>query len=243
MATNLVNNISVGQLNACVVRAARLDADCGPTGGINGGIVTAALVTMSANPVVEDGTIFEPKSGCGNILFTFEQEDRIKRYTITGEFGFTDWELMALLFGGTLILGRAAGSYSGKVVGYADPLYNIAPRNGVYLEVITTAVTEGGNGCVNASLGASTPIAAVGHIFGKARLRAGDVTFANEVQKLMFSGTSTNNPNMTNGPWNDYPGAGYVANSAHVQVGYSQTEYDAIVATIGYGYKDIPAGS
>jgi len=242
MATNLAGNISLGQLNACVVRAARLDADCGPTGGVNTGIVTAALVTMTAAPVVEEGAVFEPKNACGNILFTYEQDDRIKRYTISGEFGFFDFEAMALLFGGSLVLGRAAGSYSGKVIGYADPLYNAAPRNGVYLEVITTAVTEGGNGCVNAFPSGAVPVA-IGHIFGKVRLRPGDANFANEVQRLAFSGTGTSNPNLTNGPWNDYPGAGYIPNSPHVQVGYSQVEYDAIVAAINYGYKDIPAGS
>ena len=61
MATNLVNNISVGQLNACVVRAARLDADCGPTGGINGGIVTAALVTTQPTTLPSTKTTVHAK--------------------------------------------------------------------------------------------------------------------------------------------------------------------------------------
>lgn len=240
MPTNLAGNVAIGQLNACVVRAARLDADCQPTGGVNGGIVTTALVTLNADPDIEEGTVFEPKNGCGSILFTYEEENKIKRYNISGEFGFHDYEMMALLFGGTTILGRAGGAYAGKVIGYADKLYSAAPGNGVYLEVITQAIYEGAGSCVAA--GATAPFA-VGHIFGKVKLAPGASNFANEVKLLTFSGTGTNNPQLYNGPWNDYPGAGYIPNSPHVEVGYSQAEYAAILATARQGFVDLPAGS
>src|SRR5688500_3996315 len=123
MATNIAGNVCIGQLNACVVRVAPLDADCTPTGGTNGGLVTAALVPLTADPDLEAAQMFEPKNACGSILFTSETEARIKRYNLSGEFGLFDWELMKAMFGGDLVLGRAAGSYSGKVIGYADRLY------------------------------------------------------------------------------------------------------------------------
>jgi hypothetical protein len=238
--TNLAGNVAIGQLNACVVRAARLDSDCSPTGGANGGIVTAGLVSLNAEPDIETGTVFEPKNACGDIMFTYEQEDKIKRYNLSGEFGFHDYEMMALLFGGSVILGKAGGSFAGKVVGYADRLYSDPPRNGVYLEIITTAIYASAGSCV-ASDG-STPVA-IGHVFGNAKLTRGASNFGNEVKLLTFAGKSTNNPNLYDGPWNDYPGAGYAPNSPYFEVGYTQAQYDAILADIADGYQTLPAGS
>lgn len=240
MATNFAGGVCIGELQACIVRAARLDPDCTPTGGVNGGIVTAGLVTLTAEPDVEEGTVYEQKNACGDILFTYEKDDKIKRYTLSGELGFSDFEMMALLFGGSLILGAAGGSYAGKVIGYADPLYNAAPRNGTYIEVITTAIVEGAGSCVNPS--SATPVA-YGHVFGKAKLRPGTQNFSDDIKRVTFSGKSTNNPNIYNGPWNDYPGAGYAPSSPHFVVGYSQSEYDAIAASVDCGYQDLATGS
>lgn len=240
MSTNLAGGVNIGELQACIVRAARLDADCSITGGTSGGIVTAALVTLTADPDVEEGTVYEQKSACGDILFTYEKDDKIKRYNISGEFGFSDFEMMALLFGGSTILGKGGGDYAGEVIGYADPLYTAAASNGVYLEVITTAIEEGAGNCIAA--GSAHPVA-IGHIFGKVKLRPGAQNFGDDIKRLTFSGKGTNNPNIYNGPWNDYPGAGYAPNSPHIAVGYSQTEYDAIAAAVSAGYVDLPAGS
>ena len=240
MATNLAGGVCIGELQACIVRAAALDADCTPTGGVNSGIVTAGLVTLTADPDIEEGTVYEQKNACGDILFTYEKDDVIKRYTITGELGFADFEMMALLFGGSTVLGKAGGTFPGKVIGYADRLYNAARRNGVYLEVITTAIGEGVGDCVTGVGGA--PVA-IGHIFGKCKLIAGSQAFADDIKRVAFTGKATNNPYLYNGPWNDYPGAGYTPNSAHVAVGYSATEYAAIAAQVSCGYKDTPVGS
>lgn len=240
MATNLAGAVCIGELQACVVRAAALDSDCTPTGGTNGGIVTAGLVTMTADPDIEEGTVYEQKNACGDILFTYNKDDVVKNYTFTGEFGFSDFEMMALLFGGSLILGAGGGPFAGKVIGYADRLYTAARRNGVYLEVITTTVTQGAGDCVVA--GSTAPFA-IGHIFGKVKLVPGSQNFADDIKRVAFTGKGSNNPNLFNGPWNDYPGAGYAPNSPHIAVGYSEAQYNAIVAAIHCGYADLAAGS
>lgn len=242
MATNLAGGgVCIGELNACVLRVAALDSDCGPTGGADTGIVTAALATLTADPDIEQGQVFEPKNGCGQIVYTFRQEDRIKRYNISGELLFFDYEMMALMFGGSTILGRAGGSFSGKVIGYADRLYNAASRNGIYMEVIRQVVTPNSSDCVQTA-GVATP-AAVGHIFGKCRIVPGSMKFENDVARVTFSGYAENNNWLTNGPWNDYPGVAYVPNAPHVEVMYSQSEYNAILAVVGCGYQALPAGS
>lgn len=241
MATNLAGNVSIGQLNACVVRVARLGPDCHPTGGINSGVVTAGLATLTADPEIEEGTVFEPKNACGSIAYSYRQEDRIKRYNLSGEFLFFDYEMMEILFGGTLILGAAGGPYAGKVIGMADRPFSAAARNGVYLEVITQAITADGGDCAQGTGGAP---AYVGHIFGKAKLTPGSRTFENDVARVTFTGSSDANPWLTNGPWNDYPGAGYIPSAGHVEVGYSTVQYNAILAQITAGYAaNLPAGS
>lgn len=240
MASNLAGGVCIGELQACIVRAANLDADCTPTGGTNGGIVTAGLVTLTADPDVEEGTVYEQKNGCGDILFTYEKDDVIKRYNISGEFGFSDFEMMAMLFGGQTILGKAAGAFAGEVIGYADRLYTAAPRNGVYLEVITTAIAEDSGGCT--VVGSEAPYA-IGHIFGKVKLVPGAQNFGDDIKRVLFSGKGTNNPNLYNGPWNDYPGVGYAPNSPHIAVGYSHVEYEAIAALVTCGYQDLATGS
>ena len=128
MATNLAGSINLGQLNACIVRAARLNANCVPTGGVNSGIVTAGFITLTAEPDIEEGQVFEPKNGCGALIYTYEDENRIKRYNLSGEIGLFDYEMMALLFGGSLVLGKAGGTYAGKVIGYADKAPASPPR-------------------------------------------------------------------------------------------------------------------
>lgn len=240
MASNLAGGVCIGELQACIVRAARLDSDCTPTGGVNGGIVTAGLVTLTADPEVEEGTVYEQKNACGDLLFTYEKDSKIKRYSLSGEFGFSDFEMMALLFGGSTVLGKAGGGFAGEVIGYADPLYTSAGTNGVYLEVITTAIAEGAGNCVIP--GSEAPYA-IGHIFGKAKLRSGSLNFADDIKRVTFAGMSTNNPSLYNGPWNDFPGAGYAPNSPHIAVGYTQAQYEAIAATVTCGYVDLPAGS
>lgn len=240
MSTNIAGPVNLGEMNACVVRAARLDADCSPTGGTSGGIVTAGLVTLTADPTISEGQTFEQKNACGTVLYTTTEDDKVTGYTFNGEFAFSDFEMMAMLFGGGTILGKAGGSFAGKVIGYYDPAYNAAPRNGCYLEVITTTLAEGAGNCISSSIAA--PVA-LGHIFGKVKLTPGSQNFANDLKRVAFTGKGVNNPSLYDGPWNDYPGAGYIPSTSHVVVGYSQTEYDAILAAVNIGFVDLPVGS
>lgn len=244
MATNLVGPVCIGKGNACIVRVAALNVDCHPTGGLNSGIITAGIVDMTADPEIETGTVFEPKNGCGSTMYVYRQEDRLKRYNLSGRFTFFDYEMMSLLFGGTLILGAAGGDFAGKVIGYADRLFSAAPRNSIYLEVISQVFTSDSGDCAQTVGTADTP-AAIGHIFGKAKLLPGSRTFENDVAYLTFTGYAENNNWLTNGPWNDFPGAGYIPNSPLVEVEYTQAQYTALLAQVGCGWtpSNLPTGS
>ena len=240
MPSALPAAVNIGQYNACVVRVAKLDTDCTPLGGNSSGWVTAGLLTMTATPDVEEGTVFEPKTACGAIAYSIEDPDRIKRYNLTGEFVFFDVEGMEIMFGGTVVVGASGGDYASDNIGYAVPDYNSPNTNGVYFEVITQAVAEGAGDCVSSSGGYPTYH---GHIFGKTLLTPGDVTFENDVARLGFTGKARSNPALYDGPWNDYPGEGYIPTSPYVRVGYSAAEYAVIEATVAPGYADLPAAS
>lgn len=240
MASNLAGGVCIGELQACVLRLARLNSDCRPTGGTSGGIVTAGLVTLTADPVLKEAKEYEQENGCGALLFSFESEDKIKGYRLSGELGFSDFEAMALMFGGDVLLGKNTGDFSGEVIGYYDPVYTSPSRSGIYLEVITTAIESGSGDCFTSS--GSTPVA-IGHIFGKVKLTPGQKTFADEIKRVTFTGQSRNNPNLYDGPWDDFPAAGYIPNSPHIEVGYSQDEYDAILDVVQCGFVDLPTGS
>jgi hypothetical protein len=241
MASNLPGGTCIGQHSVCLLRASKLDSDCSPFGGADSGIVTIGIVTLTATPDIEEGVVIEPKNGCGTIAYTYTEEDKIKRWNLTGELVYHDWEAFLILFGGRQVVGAAGGTYAGMNIGHTPPDYTTtAQRNGVYLEVITKAVSAEAGDCATA-VGGHTPY--VGHIFPKAKLYPGDQTFAEGARNVTFTGTAVRNPNIFNGPWNDYPGAGYLRAEPYTTVGYSQSQYDAIIAVADCGFQTLPAAS
>jgi hypothetical protein len=242
MASTLPSLIELGQLNAALIRAARLDADCSPTGGTNSGWSSIGLATATATPDIEEGAVVRPKNANGVSFYTFSNDDVINGYNLTGEFIVFDVEGMELLFGGEVILGAAGGDFAGDSIGYASPGVTSTPNNGVYLEIITQQVARGAGDCVTVG-SAFAPY--VGHIFPKARLTLGERTFEEDAARLAWTAKVAANPSLYNGPWNDWPGAGYIpAYSPYIQIGYTSAQYEVILAAAANaGYKTLPAGS
>jgi hypothetical protein len=241
MASNLAGDICVGQHSVCIVRAAVLKPNCRPLGGVDSGFVSAGIITATASPQLREGQTFEPETGCGRIAWTYEQPDQIRSFDVSGELTFFDHEMMEILFGGELIVGGSQSDFSGEVIGWAAPNYTDDPPPPIYLEFITLTAAEGLGNC-QASVEDSVP-SAVGHIFGKVRLAPGDRTFAAEAATVAFSGNAVANPNLFDGPWNDWPGTDPIPNSPYVQVSYSLDEYEAIADLAACGYQTLPSGS
>jgi hypothetical protein len=240
MATNLAGGVCLGQHSACILRAAKLATDCSPLGGADSGIISNGISTITVSADVQDAIVFEPVNGCGDIAFTYEKPARVRRRNITGELIFHDWEMMETLFGGSLVIGSAGSDFPTDVIGWAEPDFTEDDPDPVYFEVIVRTAARGAGEC---SVGGAEVPYAVGHIFGRARLTLGDRTFENDVANVAFTGVSASNPALFNGPWNDYPGVGYIPTSPWVQVAYSRAEYDAIADLAGCGYKTLPAAS
>lgn len=240
MPSNLPAAVNVGQIQACVFRVARLAADCSPAGGDCSGYVTAGLATFTSSPDVEEGTRIEPKNACGSIVYTYESPNIVKRHNLSGELYFFDPEAAYVLFGGEVVVGGSGSDFAGEAIGWASPNYTDPFTEGVYLEIITRNIGEGAGDCATADGGFP---AYTGHIWGKAKLVIGDRTFEEDAARLTFTGTATGNPNLFNGPWNDWPGDAYIRNTPYQWISYSADEFEAILADAAPGCADLPTAS
>ncbi len=232
MASNLAGATVIGQHSLCLVRAASLDADCSPLGGADSGWSSLGLITLSDSVEAADDFVLEPENGCGKTLFTYTDPGDITRHNLSGDFGYHDWEMMKLLFGGSTVLGKAGGPYPGKVIGWQEPGAGANPP-AVYFEVITQNISGTSGECVS---GVSGFPPYQGHIYGRAKFRRGDRTFERDTGLISFTAVATSNPNLATGPWLDWPGTGVVGNTMYQTVGYSQAQFDTMVALAGAGY-------
>jgi len=240
MASALPGDICVGQHSVCIIRAALLNSDCTVVGGVDSGFITTGIITATASMELQEGQSFEPINGCGDIAWTYDTPDKIRRVNLTGELAFFDHELMALMFGGSLVVGDTGTPYDGDNIGWAAPNYTEAAPDPLYVEFITKTAGEGVGECADAA----QPFPPyVGHIFGKSRFVPGDRTFAAEAATVAFTGFSVANPNLVDGPWDDWPGTGDIPNSPYIQVSYSEAEYDAIADLAACGYQTLPANT
>lgn len=237
MASALPGDICVGQHSVCLVRAALLGADCTPVGGADTGIVTTGIITATASPEFQDGASFESTNGCGDLAWVYETKRKIRRYNVSGELTYFDHEAMSLLFGGDLVVGDTGTGFAGDNIGWAAPWYTDEQSPDVYLEFITLTAGEGVGDCGNP--GDPFPVAH-GHIFPKVGLVPGERTMEFDAATLSFEGSSVNNPNIADGPWNDFPGVGGIPNSGYIQVSYSAAEYAAIAALAACGFAVTP---
>lgn len=241
MPSNLPTAENVAISGVCLFRVARLDSDCSPLGGNGSGYVTIGIADFTASPNVQEGTEIVATNGCGQVMYRTKRPDRIVGYDLSGNLTFFDVEAMFQMFGGSAILGAVGGDFAGDTIGWASPNYDTPNTNGVYLEVISQTLAEGAGDCISTAGGRPTHL---GHIFGKTILVPGDLNLTEgDAITLPFTGSSSANPNLYDGPWNDYPGAGYIPSSPYIAVGYSQSEYDAIFADAAAGAADLPAGS
>lgn len=240
MPTALPTNENVGATGVCLFRVARLNSDCSPVGGNDSGYVTAGIVDMTASPDIQEANVVAPTTGCGVVAYRKTRAPRLNGYNIAGNLLFFDDEGLFQMFGGVVITGRTGGDFAGESIGWASPNYDDPEPNGVYLEVITEVVAEGAGDCIASGGGRPTH---VGHIFGKVLLAPGELSFQDGAIQMPFAGPASSNPNLYDGPWNDFPGEGYIPARPYVKVGYSQAEYDAIVATVAAGRQDLPAAS
>ena len=248
MATALAGSQAIGQYDVCILRAGRLNADCSPYYGSNGGIITAGIVDMTASAELKAGANVELENGCGELLLNVAKRDRVKFRNLSGSFGLFDYEMMEILFGGHLIHGAAGTDFAGEVIGWGEPGIDDDDPNPCVLEVIVKNAGKGLGACQTPGSSTDYPTY-TGYIFPKCALTFGERSFAQGGQTLTFTGKSEQNPNYGSGPWRDWDNTAaevFPTTSPMVMVGYDNLA--AILATSGLsearvGYVSTPAAS
>lgn len=236
MATNLAGGFCIAQAKLCYLRVGSLTTTCAPAVGANAGVVTDGIVTLTRSAEIEEGQEYQFKNGCGQIKAQSNDVDRLKWYNLTGEIFTMDYELMQIMFGGSLITADVGEDYAGKTIGYCRPSGSALATNGVSVELWVETVIGTGGGC---STDATAP-QYVRHVFPRVTFIEGDRTFENDGARFTFDGKAYENPAWGNGPWNDYPGV-YPActDSAHFE--FIEQEVPANVLDATCGYITVPA--
>lgn len=182
----------------CAIRASRLSTSCEHVAGATGAVATSAIIRMQSSPEYSQGADFELKDGCGRIAVALRDCDQLKRMNLQLEVCTRDPALVELLTGATLITdGSDTIGFSRRGIGAACP----APAS---IEIWTKTASVNNN-CPPVAVGDYADAKWWRVIWPKATFTLGDVSFANEVATMMFTGYAENNPNFTNGPFNDVP--------------------------------------
>lgn len=106
--------VCAGQAQACLIRAAELDATGHPDAGLSM-YVSDALVSLAWTPQVTTGAEISQLDGCGNKCTQYKAPDTLDRLNLTLTICSPDPELQAMLAGGTVhVLGT-------DTVGYGTP--------------------------------------------------------------------------------------------------------------------------
>ena len=248
MTTALAGAQSIGQYDLCLFRVGRLNADCSPFYGANGGIITAGVIDMTASAEIKAGATVELENGCGDLLVNVAKRDKVKWRNLSGNIGLFDYEAMEIMFGGSLIHGKSGTDFAGEVIGWAEPGVDDADPNPCVLEVIVKNAAKGLGACQTTGSASDYP-AYTGYIFPKCQLTFGERSMAAGGQTWSFTGKSENNPNFGSGPWRDWDNTAaevFPSGSPMVIVGYDNLA--AILSTSGLsaprsGYVATPAAS
>jgi len=231
----MLSDVCIGQHSVCLLRAAKVSHAGVPVGGAGSGIATAAVVSGAATLEITRPDFGDVTTVRGVQAYVPNPIPRYIAANIDVEIAVFDFSAMALLSGGTTLIGGSASDLTGDPIGWAAPAQTATPPLPIYLEFITRAVPD------DAAL-ATESIGYVGHIFGSAHLAVVSRNYALEAATLQLSGRSIPNPNLGAGPWNDWPGTGNVPASAYIQIGYTVDEFDAIADEAACGLLTLPDG-
>lgn len=218
-------NDCLPSLQFCALRVARLDSNGVPTPGANNLYVSDKMGTMTATPVYREGDAFESVSGCGDLVVSFKDQNRLQRITVELGLLVPDPELTELLAGGVVIDNGTPGGG----VGYGAPdLLVAATPNGVSIEAWTKRISQDG------AQDATYPW---WHwVFPRVYLDLGAKNFQNGTMDNPFAGWGIENPNWYDGPEQDWP---------DTQESYRVFSYLPMPAsdfpTVECGYQNTPA--
>jgi hypothetical protein len=185
----MANEECAGQAQACLIRAARLNADGSPDEGPGNLYVSSGLISIEWSPDVATGDELEALDGCGNECVFFRAPDRIRKLDLTLTMCAPEPELMEILAGGTV------HALSATTKGYGIPGTGTVGEgvNDVSLELWQNIIRDG------------SIIGQARYVFARTRnWRRTGSTHQNDILDVTLEGFAVNAGLWGEGPGNDW---------------------------------------
>ncbi len=218
--------------DVCFMRVSQLTAAGAPQPGAGFGYVTDTQQKATIGLTIKAGTQFDQINGCGAVLASIKEADKITGATISVDIAKWERDLLHLMTGGTTF---ATGGHTGgwQVAKIAD-----GTPNPVCIELWSKAI----DGSAAAVTAISTPNAAY-HVFVLPFVTCTfqPFTLQNGFSGFTISGVGAENTAATaNGPFNDWPS--WVAGKGGITAVIGEFE-TGTVPTAACGVTSVPSGS
>lgn len=184
------------QVQACIIRVAKLNADGTPLVGASSAVISDALVSVAFEPEYQDGAEITQDNACGDRVIDYKAPDIFRWGNITIDLATPDPYLSALLSGGTALEGSVAPDTDR--VGFAAPALGTLPENPISVELWAKRPDK-----ATGSLDALSPYARWAYPLVK-NLRLGAHTHENGAILPQFTGQAFENPAWVDGPFGDW---------------------------------------
>jgi hypothetical protein len=185
------------QVQACLIRVAKLGPDGVPVVGTKSGYISDALVSVAFSPEYEDGAEITQDNACGDRVIDYKAPDIFRWGNITIQLATPDPYLAAFLSGGDIIEGTVASPDEGRI-GYQAPSLGTLEENPISMELWVKRPDKS-----TGSLDAASPYARWAYPLVK-NLRLGDYTHENGALLPEYTGQAFENPAWATGPWDDW---------------------------------------
>jgi len=184
-------------ISLCNLRIAKLLASGAPKTGAGNGYNTNAPIKLDISVEVSTGDDKELKNGCGLVMATFKEPDKIKRLNLSMDLSQLDMDVISFLDGSDTF------SSGAEVIGMQFPSVTSELTTVTCVEAWSKA-WDGGQQAVDPF---TTPDVTYFHwVFPLTKWVQGDKTIEDELMVVPMNGTSEENSHITaNGPFNDWP--------------------------------------
>jgi hypothetical protein len=193
-------------VDVCALRVTSLDDNGTPLVGASSAVVRN-LVQIQKSTVISTGQSFEQRDGCGNICASRTGQDKITGVTLELQLCQYDFALAAILTEGTLVTGDVFTSNG--PIGLDLPSSTAPNSNGVVVEAWSPAM----DGSEQAVSQLGDPVY-FHYVWPKVTWVPGQTTLAEGVILTTFTGKGSENSQVFDGPFDDFPtqpqGAEYV---------------------------------
>lgn len=184
-------------VDVCALRITALDDNGTPLVGASSAVVRT-LVQIQKSTTISTGQSFEQRDGCGNICASKTAEDKITGVGLQLQLCQYDFALAALLLGVDPILGNIFTPSA--PIGVDLPSSTAPASNGVCVEAWSPAL----DGSEQASSASLNPVY-FHYVWPKVTWVPGQTTLAAGVILTSFDGKGSENSNIFDGPFNDFP--------------------------------------